>query len=95
MGAGERKNVTVTVRIDPSKLEKTMDPAMSADQVAQDWTSGKTLAAGKRQYIASASGRLISLRMAARRSASRFTWHRSPSRRCVLMRPVLITRYCR
>ena len=37
VGAGERKNVTVTVRIDPSKLEKTMDPAMSADQVAQDW----------------------------------------------------------
>ena len=59
VGAGERKNVTVTVRIDPSKLEKTMDPAMSADQVAQDWTTGKTLAAGKRQYIASASGRLI------------------------------------
>ena len=59
VGAGERKNVTVTVRIDPSKLEKTMDPAMSADQVAQDWTNGKTLAAGKRQYIASASGRLI------------------------------------
>ena len=59
VGAGERKNVTVTVRIDPSKLEKTMDPAMSADQVAQDWTTGKTLIAGKRQYIASASGRLI------------------------------------
>ena len=59
VAAGERKNVTVTVRIDPSKLEKTMDPAMSADQVAQDWTTGKTLAAGKRQYIASASGRLI------------------------------------
>ena len=59
VSAGERKNVTVTVRIDPSKLEKTMDPAMSADQVAQDWTAGQTLAAGKRQYIASASGRLI------------------------------------
>ena len=25
-----------------------MIPAMSADQVAQDWTNGKTLAAGKR-----------------------------------------------
>ena len=59
VGAGERKNVTVTVRIDPAQLEKTMDPAMSADQVAQDWTNGQTLIAGKRQYIASASGRLI------------------------------------
>ena len=36
-----------------------MDPAMSADRVAQDWTNGETLAAGKRQYITSASGRLI------------------------------------
>lgn len=74
VGAGERKNVTVTVRIDPSKLEKTMDPAMSADQVAQDWTTGKTLAAGSASTLRALLADSSSRRMAARQSASRFTW---------------------
>ncbi len=44
------RHVTVTVRIDPVKLEKTMDPACGADQLS-GLDDRQTLAAGKRQYV--------------------------------------------
>ena len=48
------------MRIDPSKLEKTRDPAADATQNATDYYTGvETVPAQYRQYIASASGRLI------------------------------------
>ncbi|WP_304009742.1 S-layer homology domain-containing protein, partial [Rothia mucilaginosa] len=51
---------TLSVRIDPSKLEKTRDPAADATQNATDYYTGvETVPAQYRQYIASASGRLI------------------------------------
>ena len=48
------------MRIDPSKLEKTRDPAADTTQNATDYYTGvETVPAQYRQYIASASGRLI------------------------------------
>ena len=60
LAPGETKNFTLSVRIDPSKLEKTRDPAADATQNATDYYTGvETVPAQYRQYIASASGRLI------------------------------------
>ena len=60
LAPGETKNFTLSVRIDPSKLEKTRDPAADTTQNATDYYTGnETVPAQYRQYIASASGRLI------------------------------------
>ena len=60
LAPGETKKLEVTVRIDPAKLEKTRDPAMDVTQNATDYYTGnETVPAQYRQYIASASGRLV------------------------------------
>ena len=60
LAPGETKNFTLSVRIDPSKLEKTRDPAADVTQNATDYYTGvETVPAQYRQYIASASGRLV------------------------------------
>ena len=60
LAPGETKKFEVTVRIDPSKLEKTRDAAMDTTQNATDYYTGnETVPAQYRQYIASASGRLV------------------------------------
>ena len=61
VGAGEKKNVTVTVTIDPAKLEKTRDPALEKRQSSRNVVGDKveTTAEGDRQYVASASGRVV------------------------------------
>ena len=61
VGAGEKKNVTVTVTIDPAKLEKTRDPALEKHQSSRNVVGDKveTTAEGDRQYVASASGRVV------------------------------------
>lgn len=59
VGAGQTATFTVTVRIDPSKLEKTMDPSMYPTQDSVNYSTGAVTISGARQYIASASGRLI------------------------------------
>ena len=60
LAPGETKKFELSVRIDPSKLEKTRDAAMDATQNATDYYTGKeTVPAQYRQYIASASGRLV------------------------------------
>ena len=59
VGAGQTATFTVTVRIDPSKLEKTIDPSMYPTQDSLNYSTGVVTISGARQYIASASGRLI------------------------------------
>ena len=59
VGAGQTATFTVTVRIDPSKLEKTIDPSMYPTQDSLNYSTGMVTISGARQYIASASGRLI------------------------------------
>lgn len=59
VGAGQTASFTVTVRIDPSKLVKTMDPSMYPTQDSVNFSTGAVTISGARQYIASASGRLI------------------------------------
>ena len=59
VGAGQTATFTVTVRIDPSKLEKTIDPSMYPTQDSVNYSTGMVTISGARQYIASASGRLI------------------------------------
>ena len=59
VGAGQTATFTVTVRIDPSKLEKTIDPSMYPTQDSLNYSTGTVTISGARQYIASASGRLI------------------------------------
>lgn len=59
VGAGQTATFTVTVRIDPSKLEKTIDPSMYPTQDSLNYLTGMVTISGARQYIASASGRLI------------------------------------
>ena len=59
VGAGQKATFTVTVRIDPSKLEKTRDPSMYPNQDSVNYSTGAVTISGARQYIASASGRLI------------------------------------
>ncbi len=60
LAAGETKTFILSVRIDPSKLEKTRDAAMDITQNATNYYTGaETVPAKYRQYIASASGRLI------------------------------------
>ena len=59
VGAGQTASFTVTVRIDPSKLEKTRDPSMYPTQDSVNFSTGAVTISGARQYIASASGRLI------------------------------------
>ena len=59
VGAGQKATFTVTVRIDPSKLEKTRDPSMYPNQDSVNYSTGTVTISGARQYIASASGRLI------------------------------------
>jgi len=60
LAPGETKKFEVAVRIDPSKLEKTRDAAMDTTQNATDYYTGnETVPAQYRQYIASASGRLV------------------------------------
>ena len=59
VGAGQTASFTVTVRIDPSKLVKTMDPSMYPTQDSVNFSTGAVTISGARQYIASASGRLV------------------------------------
>ena len=60
LAPGETKKFEVTVRIDPSKLEKTRDTAMDTTQNATDYYTGNEIVPEQyRQYIASASGRLV------------------------------------
>ena len=60
LAPGETKKFELSVRIDPSKLEKTRDAAMDATQNATDYYTGnETVPTQYRQYIASASGRLV------------------------------------
>lgn len=60
LAPGETKKFEVTVRIDPSKLEKTRDAAMDTTQNATDYYTGNEIVPEQyRQYIASASGRLV------------------------------------
>ena len=59
VGAGQTATFTVTVRIDPSKLEKTIDPSMYPTQDSVNYSTGMVTISGARQYIASASGRLV------------------------------------
>ena len=59
VGAGQTATFTVMVRIDPSKLEKTIDPSMYPTQDSVNYSTGMVTISGARQYIASASGRLI------------------------------------
>ena len=59
VNAGQTVTFTVTVRIDPSKLEKTMDPSMYPTQDSVNFATGMVMISGARQYIASASGRLV------------------------------------
>ena len=67
------------MRIDPSKLEKTRDAAMDTTQNATDYYTGnETVPEQYRQYIASASGRLVLTEDAPRHCACPFTWHPSP-----------------
>lgn len=55
VGAGQKATFTVTVRIDPSKLEKTCDLSMYLNQDSVNYSTGAVTISGARQYIASAS----------------------------------------
>ncbi|MDO5750493.1 MAG: S8 family serine peptidase [Rothia sp. (in: high G+C Gram-positive bacteria)] len=58
--AHSKVQVAVTVSIDPAKLEKSQDPAMVKKQSSVDYNTGKTIIDEQvRQYIASASGRVL------------------------------------
>ena len=58
--ANSSTTVTVTVKVDPSKLEKTQDPAQPTKQSSWDSNTGDTIIPEQyRQYLASASGRVI------------------------------------
>ena len=84
LAPGETKNFTLSVRIDPSKLEKTRDPAADVTQNATDYYTGvETVPAQYRQYIASASGRLVLAEdNGQRHCACPSMWHPNPSAPC-------------
>ena len=50
VGAGQTAMFTVTVRIDPSKLEKTIDPSMYPTQDSLNYLTGMVTISGARQY---------------------------------------------
>ena len=59
VNVGQTLTFTVTVRINPSKLEKTIDPSMYPTQDSVNFATGMVMISGARQYIASASSRLV------------------------------------
>ena len=46
VGAGQKTTFTVTVRIDPSKLEKTRDPSMYPNQDSVNYSTGTVTISG-------------------------------------------------